>query len=67
MMNRLQHTLNSTASAIENLKNSQSTIRDADFALETSRLARNDILGQSSMAAMVKSKLPAELMLDLLN
>ena len=67
MMNRLQHTLNSTASAIENLKNSQSTIRDADFALETSRLARNDILGQGSMAAMLKSKLPAELMLDLLN
>ena len=67
MLNRLQHTLNSTASAIENLKNSQSTIRDADFALETSRLARNDILVQGSMAAMLKSKLPAELMLDLLN
>ena len=67
MMNRLQHTLNFTASTFENLKNSQSTIRDADFALETSRLAPNKILGQSSMAAMVKSKLPAELMLDLLN
>ncbi|MBN98719.1 MAG: hypothetical protein CME16_05645 [Gemmatimonadetes bacterium] len=67
MMNRLQHTLNSTASSIENLKNSQSTIRDADFALESSRLARNEILAQSSMAAIVKSKLPAELMLDLLN
>ena len=67
MMNRLQHTLNSTASSIENLKHSQSTIRNADFALESSRLARNEILAQSSMAAIVKSKLPAELMLDLLN
>jgi flagellin len=66
VINRLEYTVNSTANAIENLKSSESTIRDADFAWETSRLARNDILSQGSVAAMLKSSVPIEMIMDLL-
>ena len=38
IQNRLEHTINFTESAIEGVVTSESTIRDADFALESSQL-----------------------------
>ena len=64
--NRIEYTLDSTANAIENLQASEATIRDADYAWETAKLARNEILGQGSLAAMLKSRLPTELVMSLL-
>jgi flagellin len=43
-MNRLEFTLNFTERAIEGVANSEATIRNADFALESSEVAKNQIL-----------------------
>ena len=66
VLNRLEYTLDFTANAIESLRASESTIRDADFAWETSKLARNDILKQASMAAMLNSRVPLQIAMSLL-
>ena len=42
--NRLTHTVDFTANAIERVNASESTVRGTDFAWETSHLARNEIL-----------------------
>ena len=67
VLNRLQYTLEFTANSIESLRASESTIRDADYAWETSKLARNNILRQASMAAMVNSKVPLDITMSLLS
>ena len=66
VMNRIEYALDFIGNAIENLQASEATIRDADYAWETSKLARNEILGQGSLAAMVKSRMPTELIMSLL-
>ena len=66
VMNRLQHTLDFTANAIEGIQASESTIRDVDYAWETAKLARNQILRQGSMAVMTKARVPIEIAMSLL-
>jgi flagellin len=65
-MNRLEYTLNFTERAIEGVTNSQSTIRDADYALESSDLAKNQILAQMSQAAMINSQVPVQTVMTLI-
>merc|ERR1712093_440353 len=50
--NRLEFAYSNLQTSIINTESSLSTIRDADFALETSSLARSQILTQSGMAML---------------
>jgi flagellin len=66
IMNRLEYTLNFTESAIESVTASASTLRDADYALEATGLARTQILGQMSQMAMIDSRVPVQTVMSLL-
>ena len=66
IMNRLEYTLNFTESAIESVTASESTLRDADYALEATGLARTQILGQMSQMAMINSRVPVQTVMSLL-
>jgi flagellin-like hook-associated protein FlgL len=66
ILNRLENTLSFTASSLESLQAAESTVRDADYAWESSILARNRILEQSSTAVMVKAQVPIEMVMRLL-
>lgn len=50
-----------------NVARANSTIRDADYARESSNLVRNQILGQASIAAELASRTSAKAVLQLLN
>ena len=55
IQNRLDFSIGFTESEIENTKASESTIRDADIALEVSEFSRSQILLQASSAMLVQS------------
>ncbi len=67
IQNRLEHTINFTESAIEGVVTSESTIRDADFALESSQLARSQILRDFSVAGMLQSAVSVDIVMSLLS
>ena len=50
--NRLEHTINSLGAAIENLSASESRIRDADVAEETSNMVTAQILTQAGTSVL---------------
>lgn len=66
IMNRLEYTLNFTERAIESVTASQATLRDADYALEASGLAKNQILAQMSQTAMINSRLSVQTVMSLI-
>ncbi len=66
IMNRLEFTLNFTERAIEGVTASESTIRDTNYALESTSLARTQILAQMSQAAMVNSQVPVQTVMSLI-
>ena len=66
VMNRLNHTLEFTTGSIERIGASESTIRDVDYAWETSQLARSEIIRQASAATLTKSNIAANMALTLL-
>jgi flagellin len=66
IMNRLTHTLDFAANSIERINASESTVRDVDYAWETSHLARNEIVKQASMATFLKAQLPVDMVMGLL-
>ena len=66
VMNRLEYTLNYTSNSIEGLNASESTVRDTDFAWETSRLARNKVLEQASTSVMLQAQIPVKMVMGLL-
>ena len=51
VMNRLDHTIANLQQVATNLATAKGRIVDADFAAETSNLARTQVLQQASMAA----------------
>ncbi len=67
VMNRLTYTLESTANAIERINASESTVRDVDYAWETSQLARNEIVKQTSIATFVRTQMPVDMIMGLLS
>lgn len=67
IQNRLEHTINFTEAAIEGVMASEATIRDADFAFESSQLARAQILRDMSAAGMLKSAIPTDIVMSLLS
>ena len=64
--NRLTHTLENTADRIERVNASESTVRDTDYAWETSHLAKNEILRQSTAAVFGMSMVSTNMALSLL-
>lgn len=50
--NTLQTTVNALSVALENISSAESTIRDADFAVETSNLTRSQILVNAATATL---------------
>ena len=66
VQNRLEHTVNFTESSIEGVISSESTIRDADYAFESSQLARTQMLRDLSMAGMLQSNVSVEIVMSLL-
>jgi flagellin len=65
-MNRLEYTLNFSSSALESIHAAEATVRDADYAWETSLLTRNQILSQASLAALTQSQVPTGTVMQLL-
>jgi len=66
IVNRLQHTIGFSDRALEGVVASESTVRDADFALESSELARAQLLSDLSQSAMVQAGTPPNIALSLL-
>ncbi|MDA9823536.1 flagellin [Paracoccaceae bacterium] len=55
VFNRLNHTVNNLTNMSANLSSAQGRIEDADFAIETTNLAKNQILQQASTAMLAQA------------
>lgn len=64
--NTVQPNMRSLQVALENITSSESKIRDADFALETSLLTRSQILVQAGTAVLATANSTAQSVLQLL-
>ena len=66
LTNRLTHTLDFTANTIASVNASEATIRDTDYAWETAKLAKNEILKQATAAVFGMSQTSSDIALSLL-
>jgi flagellin len=66
VFNRLNHTVNNLTNISTNLSSAQGRIQDADFALETTELAKNQILQQASTAMLAQANASKQNVLGLL-
>ncbi len=66
MINRLEHALSNLRNQNENTQMAESTIRDANFATESSTFTRNQILTQSSTAMLAQANAAPQSILSLL-
>jgi len=64
--NRLQTTINSQSVYIENLSAAKSRVKDADMAVETTNLSRENILRQAGVAVLTQANETPKLALQLL-
>jgi len=64
--NRLSHTVNNLTNISSNLSAAQGGIEDADFAKETTDLAKNQILQQASTAMLAQANASKQNVLSLL-
>ena len=64
--NRLSHTVNNLTNISSNLSAAKGGIEDADFAFETTNLAKNQILQQASTAMLAQANASKQNMLSLL-
>lgn len=64
--NRLNHTVNNLTNISANLSAAKGGIEDADFALETTALAKNQILQQASTAMLAQANASKQNVLSLL-
>ena len=64
--NRLNHTVNNLTNMSANLSAARGGIEDADFALETTQLAKNQILQQASTAMLAQANASKQNVLSLL-
>jgi flagellin len=65
-VNRLEHALNNQENQEQNMQAAESTVRDADFAYETTQFTRNQILQQSSTAMLAQANVAPQSILNLL-
>lgn len=66
LQNRLESTVSNLSTTSENLSASESRIRDTDFAAETARFTRNQILAQAGTAILAQANTLPQLALQLL-
>jgi len=66
IQNRLESTINSLTTNSENLSASRSRILDADFALETAALSRNQIIQQAGVSILAQANQQPQIALSLL-
>ena len=64
--NRLTHTVANLTNISANLSSAKGSIQDADFALETTNLAKNQILQQASTAMLAQANASKQNVLSLL-
>ena len=64
--NRLEATIDNLTSGVTNLSESKSRIEDADFSLESTKLAAATILSQASTAMLAQANMSQRNVLDLL-
>lgn len=64
--NRLQHTIHNLSNISENMSAARSRIMDTDFAAETAKLVRFQIMQQASMAILAQANQQPRLALSLL-
>jgi flagellin len=64
--NRLDHTVGNLTNIVTNLEAGRSRIQDADFAAESSNLAKSQILQQASMAMLAQANASKQGVLSLL-
>lgn len=66
VINRLEHTIDNLNSTVLNTKAAKSAIVDADYAAETTELARTQIISQASTAMLSQANQQAQSVLALL-
>ncbi|MFC0118847.1 flagellin [Pseudoalteromonas xiamenensis] len=66
VQNRFQSTIRNQANVAENLNSAKSRIKDADFALETAKLTKNQILQQASQTILGQANQRPQAALSLL-
>ncbi|AWL11614.1 Flagellin [Saliniradius amylolyticus] len=66
VQNRFQSTINNQANISENLSEAKSRIKDADFAEETAKLTKNQILQQASQTILAQANQRPQAALSLL-
>ena len=66
-MNRLDHAIANMANIATNLSTAKGRIMDADFAAESSNLARTQVLQQASMAMLSQANASKQNILALFN
>ncbi len=64
--NRMEHTINNTQNAVENLTAAESRIRDADMATEMVRLSVSQILEQAGFSMLAQQNQSRQSVLNLL-
>ena len=64
--NRLSHTISNLTSVVVNTEASQSRIQDADFAVETSKLTKAQVLSQAATSMLAQANASKQSVLSLL-
>jgi flagellin len=65
-VNRIEHAINNLTISNTNQQAAESLIRDVDFAHETARFTRNQILTQSATAMLSQANMVPQSVLQLL-
>lgn len=66
IQNRLTSTIANLSNVIENASAARSRLRDADYALETSNLAKNQVLQQAGLSVLSQANAQSQSVLSLL-
>ena len=64
--NRLEHTVSNLMNISENTESARSRIQDADFAAESAKLAKAQVLKQAGVGMLSQANAGAQLVLQLL-
>tara|TARA_B110000971_G_scaffold221991_1_gene272320 strand:- start:9607 stop:11721 length:2115 start_codon:yes stop_codon:yes gene_type:complete len=64
--NRMDHTISNLMNIAEKTADSRSRLQDADFALESARLAKNQVLQQAGTSMLAQANQMSQLVMELL-
>lgn len=66
-MNRLEYAIDNLTTMAINVRVSLSRMQDADYAKETTELARTQIIQQAATAMLAQANQQAKMVMDILN